>query len=842
MLNEKTFESSTRETGFSVTSLSSGWRFRQVGTEEWRAASVPGCNFTDLLENGLIEDPFDRTNEEALQWIEKEDWEYELVFVVSSEQLAFRQALLLFEGLDTFADIELNGHPVLQANNMFRSWQCEVRELLVEGVNRLRIVFHSPLKYVIENEEIADFLYPAGNDHSEENLSVYIRKAPYHFGWDWGPRFVTSGIWRPIRLEYHDYARIEDIRVNYDLTDQKATIDFEIEISSLYEGRAEIKLTSPISDISFPVTQVELKEGKTAVQCTFDIEDYQLWWPKCMGDPHLYLFEIQLLVNGEIASSHQQRVGLRKIEVVNEKDKDGESFFFKVNGLPLFMKGANYIPQDSFLDRVGPDRYEQLIDDALDANFNMLRVWGGGIYEDDRFYDLADEKGLLIWQDFMFACTMYPSHLTFLQNVEQEAIQNIKRLRNHPSLALWCGNNEIHMGWHNWGWQEEFGYDETTQEELWSGYLELFERRLPSLVQEHDPNSFYFPSSPISNWEADIDFTIGDNHYWGVWHGEAPFSEYKERIPRFMSEYGFQSFPLFQSVQQYTSPPDWYLTSDVMLLHQKHPRGNELIRKYLLSGYKKPKDFESFLYGSQVLQAEGISLAIESHRRHKPYCMGTLYWQMNDCWPVASWSSIDYYGQWKALHYAARKLYNDLLVSCDIDDKEVRVHAINDAHEPKSVAYQFEVFDFQGRKPFSYTGEIVLEANASLLCHTFTIAECLRAQDKRNVVAIASLIGEGGQILSRTHYLFTNPKDLRLRIPSFTSQVTSKEDHFSVRLSTDTFAKSIYLEFEGHRGNFSDNFFDLLPGEEKVVTFPKPTDMPKKTPKLLIKSLRDTYL
>ncbi len=820
--------------------LSTGWSFRRQGAEEWHSATVPGCNFTDLLQNNLIEDPFRRCNENDLQWIEKENWEYRAAFQLTSEDLTYAHAELQFDGLDTFAEIQLNGTPILQTNNMFRSWRHEVKDLLREGGNELHILFLSPLKYAVKNEEIAPFLYPAGNDHSDENLSVYIRKAPYHFGWDWGPRFVTSGIWRPVSLLLYEQAQITETQILSTLREDTANVELKVEVACHQALEGQLLVRCLNEDLGLEPQSVTLEAGANSVSYQFQIDDCKKWWPRGLGDPYLYKLSIQLQVGEHTISTWEEQLGLRTVEVVNEPDEWGESFYFKVNGFPLFMKGANYIPQDSFLDQAKEDRYRQVFEDAADANFNMLRIWGGGIYEEDRFYELADEYGILIWQDFMFACTMYPSYDSFVDNVREEAIQNVKRLRNHPSIAIWCGNNEIHMGWHHWGWQEEFKYDDKTQETLWKGYLEVFEELLASVVQAHDPQRFYLPSSPISNWEQDVDFTIGDNHYWGVWHGEAPFSEYKKRIPRFMSEFGFQSFPLFQSVQRYTNPPDWYLTSEVMMLHQKHPRGNELIRKYLLQEYKKPKDFESFLYASQVLQSAGISMAIEAHRRNKPYCMGTLYWQFNDCWPVASWSSIDYYGQWKALHYSVKKLYSDLLISCDVSAKEIDMYLINDLPQEHEVSYRLTLLDFQGQRLNTYEGQVVLKGNESRPTLKVPIVELLGTHDKDKVVVEATLL-QNGETVSRNHYLLAPPKDLKLLIPTFETEVIVQDDHLEVSITTNTFAMGVYLEFEQLRGNFSDNFFDLLPGEKKVVTFPRQaggTDEPK----LIVKSLRDTYL
>ena len=403
-----------------------------------------------------------------------------------------------------------------------------------------------------------------------------------------------------------------------------------------------------------------------------------------------------LLKQGDITLDVDHRkVGVRTIEVINETDKDGVSFYFKVNGHPVFMKGANYIPDDAFPHRVDHGRLQQTFKNAVNANMNMLRVWGGGIYQDDSFYDLADENGILIWQDFMFACTLYPGDDAFLLNVENEARANIKRLRNHPCIAMWCGNNEVEMAISDWQWPEKFDYSTSLQAQLQKDYDRLFRQLLPELVNELDPQRFYLSSSPMGFWEHEEQDGHGNHHFWGVWHGEQPFSEYQKRIPRFMSEFGFQSFPLIQSMNKYVPEQEQKLDSAVMTVHQKHPRGNGLIRKYMLDEYREPKDFASLLYLSQVQQARGLKLAFDAHRRSKPYCMGTLYWQFNDCWPVASWSGIDYYGRWKALHYQAKASFKPVIPLIEELTNELNIYVLNDTLEDKASDHKLDFTEFR---------------------------------------------------------------------------------------------------------------------------------------------------
>ena len=830
--------SSDAQTGTNrLKQITTGWFFRSVGEEEWYPATVPGTNFTDLHANRLIPDPFDRSNESDLQWVESRNWEYKSNFTIEEVPQGHR-AELIFDGLDTFADVYLNGHLILEASNMFMTWKCEVSDFLIQGENELYVLFRSPTNEVKEEARAVGILYPAENDHSEENLSVFARKAPYHYGWDWGPRFVTSGIWRPVWLQLYDQAVVEEVQVRQRLAPRTATLNFEVAIASQVETDALLEVTCLNNDLDHQGTSVTLVAGHNLLHKTLVIEDYQKWWPRGLGDPFLYEFRLDLIIEGKVVSSKHQKVGLRTIETVVEKDEMGQSFFFKVNGVPVYAKGANYIPQDSFLDQVSNERYETLFQSAVAANMNMLRVWGGGVYESDLFYDLADQHGILIWQDFMFACTMYPGDKDFLDSVSAEAACNIKRLRNHPCLALWCGNNEIEMGWDNWGWQEKFNYSPEDMKKLQQDYQVLFQRLLPKLVQVLDPERYYFSSSPMNNWEDPDLFKYGDHHYWGVWHGEAPFEDFKTSVPRFMSEFGFQSFPVLSSVEKYSLPEDWSIDSEVMKVHQKHPRGNQLIATYSERSYHPPKDFESFLYLSQVVQAEGMRMGIEAQRRSKPFCMGTLYWQLNDCWPVASWSGIDYYGKWKALHYEVARQYADYLISCDFrEEGNIEVYVVSDQIKPVSGIVSLTIKDFEGNQLWHEHTTITIKPGVSELYCTIE-PKAYAHLDTRQILLDARLNIEE-DTYSNVYY-WHPVKALKLPEPDYSMEISASGDDWLVCLSARVLVKSMYLEFENIFGNFSDNFFDLLPGEARQVRFPR-SHSSEAQPQLKVMSIRDTY-
>src|SRR6202142_2848424 len=664
------------------------------------SATVPGCVHVDLLANEKVLDPFVGENEADQQWIDKRCWGYSASFVVDDTAWSRQRLDLVWKGLDTYADISLNGIPILAANNMFREWRVDVRPLVRRGTNRLLVQFRSPIAEGRSAQDRLGYVLPATNDQAVPMVSMYTRKAPYHFGWDWGPRLVTSGIWRPVYLEAWDDARIDDVQVvQTALTEERATLRVTATVIAERGGRGRLTLALT-SGLALGHAEAGLDPGTNFIETEVTIDRPKRWWPNGLGEQHLYGVEAALSVDGAARDGLGGRIGLRTLEVIHRSDDAGKSFTICVNGAPVFMKGANYVPSDSFPSRATEERYRWLVQSAADANMNMLRVWGGGIYEDDRFYDLADELGLLVWQDFMFACSLYPGDDAFLENVSRAALDNVRRLRNHASLALWSGNNEIEAAWAQWGWQWKFHMGKAAQDAIQRAYDRVFKEILPRVVADEDAGRFYTSSSPSANEPGVSPNKLGwgDNHYWGVWHAEAPYSDYATHTSRFMSEYGFQSFPTLDSVARYAPPTDWRIDSPVMLSHQRHPRGNQLVRTYMERDFRVPKDFAAFLYLSQVLQATVIKYGAEAHRRRWPYNAGSLYWQLDDCWPVASWSGIDYYGRWKALHYAARKFFAPVLVSPVEDDGNLRVYVVSDRRADLHAKLVVRLVDFEGKE------------------------------------------------------------------------------------------------------------------------------------------------
>ena len=793
--------------------LSKGWQFHEVGKDGWHPAIVPGVVHTDLLNNKLIDDPFYRDNEQKLQWIGKTDWEYQTTFNVTPEILARENVDLVFEGLDTYANVFLNNESLLNADNMFRTWRVNCKRLLKPGANSLRIRFRSPINEVLPLMAKLDYQLPAGNDQGEKT-SPHTRKAPYQFGWDWGPRFVTSGIWRPVYLESWDKARVENLYIlPRQVTAAAATLRAEVEVVANSQANATIVIDNLTDKSIAAKREVNLAPGSNRVALDFVITRPALWWPNGLGAHPLYSFKARLLINGKLIDTTTTRTGLRSFELRQQRDKSGKSFTFVVNGVPVFAKGANWIPADSFPTRITTAKYRQLLESARDSNMNMLRVWGGGIYERDDFYELCDEMGILVWQDFMFGCSLYPGDQAFLDNVRQEAIDNVKRLRNHPSIVIWVGNNEIESGWFHWGWKNQF------PARLWDDYLKVFYGVLPEVCSSLDPSRPYWPSSPSSNLEEDNESQkMGDLHYWQVWHASLPFSEYEKQFPRFMSEYGFQSFPQLETVNTYTVPADHDIQSPVMMAHQRHPRGNQLIREYMLREYPEPKDFESFLYVSQVLQAEGIKIGAEHLRRIMPHNMGSLFWQLNDCWPVASWSSIDYTGRWKALQYYARRFYSEILVSPHLENGNVNVFVVSDRLQPVSAQLNLSLLDFNGNKLWSKQQEIEIPALNSKTYLTIPINALLAGKDSNKVFLLTEVLVAGKPVSTNQHF-FGAYKNLSLPPSQVKTEVLPVRGGFNVTLSADKFARAVYLSTPNLNGFFTDNYFDLIPGQTVEVQF-----------------------
>ncbi len=807
--------------------LNESWKFKQARLNNWYAAQVPGTVHTDLMNNKIIEDPYFRLNERGVQWVDKEDWIYETIFTVNNDLLSKKNISLVFKGLDTYADVFLNDEKILSANNMFREWTAGVKDHLKAGENTLRIYFHSPIKTDIPKFDSLPYFYHASNDQSQnggvfnKKVSVFARKAGYHYGWDWGPRIVTSGIWRPVLLEAWNDAKIEDVFYHQkNITPQKAEVTTIMEVvADMPLANAQLQISDAASGKILAQKNTPLTKGLNKIEIPFTITNPQLWWSRGLGKAHLYNFETTLKINDKKADSRIDKTGLRSVKIINRPDKHGKSFYIELNGRPVFTKGANYIPNDMFLPLVTDEKYKKVILDAVDANMNMLRVWGGGIYENDIFYELCDEYGIMVWQDFMYACSMYPAEGAMLENMRQEAIQNVRRLRNHPSIALWCGNNENNDAWLTWGWKQEIEkINPEYAKIIWDQYVEQFHKMLPKVVEENHPEIFYWPSSPFSEFGKPSTDSSGDMHYWRVWHAKEPIEQYNFQKSRFFSEYGFQSFPGFESVKMYAPEErDWNIYSEVMMAHQRGgAHANGLIETYLLNEYKKPKDFRSFLYMNQVLQGDAIKTAMEAHRRMMPYNMGTLYWQHNDVWPVASWSARDYYGRWKAQQYFAREAFKDILVSPIHQRNQLDVYIVSDRTMTATGTLELEVIKLNGEKISHYIKQVEVNANASNYLFSVKIDEMLKGAPKEEVVIHAAFKESGGQIYSNNYFLVKH-KDMNYPAAAISKSIKPVSGGFEITLSSARFARAVFMSVDGIDHFFENNYFDLLPGRAATV-------------------------
>lgn len=652
---------------------------------------IPGTVLSGLLAAGKIKDPFYRTNEDATRALFWKDYVFTRTFDVDEELLAQQHIVLVCEGLDTLAEISINGTFLAKTDNMHRTWKFQAKKLLHPGKNEIQIVFRSVLRF------IEDYPYEA---HKKINYipcgsmkgNQLLRKAHSMFGWDWGPQTIDAGIFRDIYLQGYSHARIEDIRIHQQHA-KNVSVQTSITLSESVPGQ---KLCVELSeDGADKPLQTKLcktnADGVAAVD--FVIENPKLWWPNDYGDQPLYIVRTTLLdEDGTSLESITRRIGLRTLTISQEKDEWGNEFAFCVNGVKIFTRGGNYIPDDCLYTRITEKKLDYILESCRRAHFNCVRVWGGGYYPSDAFYDLCDEKGLIVWQDLMYACNVYDVTDAFAENCRQETYDNVRRLRHHASLGLWCGNNEIESAWDHWGdFQKETPY-------LRADYIRLFEEVLPKAVQEADGETFYWHSSPSSGgcFDNPDDANRGDTHYWDVWHGQKPFTDYRKYFFRFCSEFGFQSFPCAKTVNSFTLEDDRNIFSRVMESHQKNDAANGKMLYYLSENLRYPKDLTHLLYASQVLQGMAIKYGVDHWRRNRGRCMGTLYWQINDDWPAPSWSSIDYFGRWKALHYMAQKFYAPHAVSMTLEDHRCHVYFSNESFETTEYSLTLSIRDLSG--------------------------------------------------------------------------------------------------------------------------------------------------
>ncbi len=799
--------------------LNGAWQFRQCGTSEWWPATVPGGVHTDLLALAKIPDPFVADHEVKVMWVAENDWEYRCAFTADANVLSEEHITLVCDGLDTIADVYLNGTYLGHAQNMFRRWEWNVKELLRDGENELQIVFGSPVRFISAKQ--AQLSLQGGGDIPG---GPHLRKAPCHWGWDWGPKLPPIGVWKDIRLEGYS-VRFEDVHVRQTLGLDGAIISANIqaEVRGQAEVKASISVTSPSGE-RFESEELLLPfladGGLYYADLSIEIPDPQLWWPHGYGEQPLYEVDVTLNSDETILERRSYNIGLRTIELCQDPDQWGREFTFYVNGVRLFAKGADWIPTDSLPTRITKPMLEGILKSAVDANMNMLRVWGGGYYPEDMFYDICDRYGILIWQDFMFACGIYPADADFFENVRVEAVENVRRLRHHAALALWCGNNEMEQGWCDWGWNKP---TDPLNQRLKDGYDRMFHHMLPELLETEDLDHSYWPSSASANrpFEGANDQVQGDCHYWDVWHGRKPFTAYRTQYPRFMSEFGFQALPPLKTIATYAEPIDWNMTSYVMEHHQRSNSGNGLMIAQMTDTFRMPKDFPALVYLSLVLQAEGIRYGVEHWRRNRDRVSGTLIWQLNDCWPVASWASLDYFGRWKALHYAAKRFYAPLLLSVAEQGKTMDVHVTSDLVQPVDVLIRWRLETLDGKRLSSGEHNLRAMALADTRVGVYDLSPFVSFMNQRKVVFVAEM-WQADQLLAQTITPFVSNKHLELRKPGLKVQAHVEGQSLFMDVSARHLARFVELAIDGTDAVFSDNYFDIPAGTTVTVSTPLP--------------------
>lgn len=800
--------------------LNGAWQFQEAGAKEkgWLPATVPGTVHTDLVAAKLIPDPYSGANEPALQWIEHLDWDYRKIFRLTEQQVRHAHADLVFQGLDTYADIYLNGQLLGHCDNMHRTWAFACKPYLKVGNNELLLHFLSPVQQALPLLRASAHPLPSGNEPVTDKVAPWVRKASYHFGWDFGPRFVTSGVWRPASLRLWDGLAVERVHaaplsLSLQEAPMRATVDMQVADAGTYQldilVDGELVLSS----------NRDMEQGRQRVDLQFTIRQPEFWWPRGMGKQHLYAVNVRVSRAQTLLDEGSTRIGLRTVRLVREPDSIGTGFHFLVNeGLPgggrLFIKGANHVPADMFLPR-STAKQQALLEAAEAVGMNMLRVWGGGVYADDAFYNWCDTHGMLVWQDLAFACMMYPLEGKLLDNALQEVEDNALRLRSHPSLAIWCGNNEVDVAWHNWGWQQQYGYTPEFADGLWRDYQHFFEDRVPNLLNALDPGRAWIPTSPLSNWGKAENFNHLNMHYWGVWHGTDSLDGFSKYVPRFMSEYGFQSWPLVATLQHWVGMDDLSLDSLAIRIRQKSYKGNAPILRFLASTYGLPKGLTDLAITSQLLQRDAMKLAITAHRSDPARCTGTLYWQLGDCWPGASWSTIDYDGNWKAAHYALKRLYGPILVSAALHGDSVRVTVVSELDE-RLANLQVRLKSFSGDVVADYEHAVNLRPGAEAYLDLPLAA--LSSNFRRESSLVEVVLHRGREVLGDDLAYFVAPKDMALPDPDFSYRVTGEGESYRIELESTTLVKDVQIQVADATGaRFSENFFDLVPGRPKTV-------------------------
>lgn len=796
--------------------LNGNWEVKY--NEQWINADVPGNIHCDLFNNNIIPDPNYASNSDSINWIAEQTWKYRKEVTISNYNFD-RNYELIFEGIDTYSDIFFNSVKLGSTENMFLRYRFSIPDTLIKEKNLIEVIIYPSIKINQKNADSSKYVM--------DNKRIFTRKAQFQSGWDWAPSFESCGIYKNVYINSWVKMKMENVFVNCDkITDSIAylTAFFEIESQNYYNG--SFKVISNNSEFDTIFQNIEIFEGKHKYKKEFTIKNPKLWWCNGLGEAKLYDISLQISSNFRILEN-KLKIGLREINFKRENDKIGESFCFEINGVPVFAKGANWIPAEYFSGKNTRENYLYLLKLAKEANFNMLRVWGGGIYENDDFYNICDSLGIMIWQDFMFACAIYPSDSLFINNIKHEAIYQINRLKSHPSLVLWCGNNEISNAWFDWGWQKHYNINIEDSLKIWEDYQKVFEKILPEIVAEKDPDRKYFASSPLYGWGHKECITHGDSHYWGVWWGMEDFSVFYSKTGRFMSEYGMQSFPNYSSLKKFIPNDSLFLWSKSLKTHQKHKKGFETIDEYINRGYNTTNDINKYSYISQIMQAEGMQIAFDAHLSNMPHCMGTLFWQYNDCWPAISWSAIDYYKIPKALYFCAKRNFAQIRT---VKDEKNNLSLVNHNNEDAQIKAIL--------KKYSIDGYILFIDSIEFIARKLSLTKLpFKLSDSINLYSELLIYDNKNDSLIDTR-IFTNKnnKDLSIYESGIDVSQEKLQNYFVIRIKSNVFIKNLYLSVNNCEGYLSDNYFDLpINYEKKILFYPKNN-------KLIDKELNLSYL
>ncbi len=821
--------------------LGSGWSFRMAPDDSaltahpdaaaWRDATVPGTVQGDLLALKALPDPYLADNEAKVQWVGQSDWQYRTQITVTADQLTRDHLDLVFSGLDTFARVLVNGKPVLASDNMFRTWRVPVKGVLTAGVNTIEVDLDSPLKKMKPLVAAMPYVMPGaydsmfGDEPLGRNSSTYVRKAGYQYGWDWGPRIVTLGVWQPVTLEAWDDVRLADFHVaQVHLDDDVAALDadFDIQSDRVQTVIVRAEITAPDGTTRTVTQEVNLFAGLNPVSIPVQVAKPQRWWPVGYGNANLYTVKADVLQGADIVGEVTRKVGLRTVEIRRDADQWGTSFALVVNGVPVFAKGANLIPFDMLPNRVTPQQQDRMLQSAVDANMNILRIWGGGTYQDEHVYAKADELGLMIWQDFMFGGAIIPHDKDFRENTRIEAVEQVKRLRNHPSVILWAGNNEVQTDWENWGAGTDALKASVSPDErdrLVIGMVRMFDQVLRGAVDQNAPGTPYWASTPSTDYDgpADVD-TDGDRHYWKVWGGK-PVEEYLNVTPRFMSEYGLQSFPVMATIKAFAGKDDMAPETPVMRAHQKYDKGNgnKRLLLYIHNNYGEPKTFADFVYLSQLMQADGIELAATHLRASRPQSMGSMYWQLNDVWPGASWASVDWFGRWKALQFHAKRFYAPLGLSLLRKDGVTEAHILSDLTTAKDLTWRLRTLDFSGKVLAEKTGAVTVAPLSSPSIGSYRDADLLAGGAPEMTQTVLELL-DGGKVVAKTFGYTAATKALHWSDPKLKATIApAAAGGYDITVTAAAAARGVWLDTGEIAADLSDNSFDMTGGETVTV-------------------------